>query len=126
MRHWSEKYLQMTYDKWNCSQFVEYVLRDHFGRDYKFPQSKGNVFEQSNQLKESIPHFAKRTEEPQTGDLILMNGIRRLCHVGLLIIIGGHKFVLHTEARLKTARLQDLASLPYHGYTVEGFYRWLR
>lgn len=124
MKHWSEKYLTMTYDKWNCSQFVEHVLKDHFNINFNFPQSSGNVFEQSNQIKENVPIFAEKTDTPKEGDLIVMNGVRRLQHVGLLVIIKNRKYVLHTEARLKTARLQDLSFLSVHGYTVEGFYKW--
>ena len=56
---------------------------DHFGIKYEFPQSKGSLFNQSMQIKESLPVFCRETVTPTEGDLILMSGIRRLCHSGL-------------------------------------------
>lgn len=124
MRHWSEKYLQIQYKDMNCSKFVEHVLRDHFGKDYKFPQSEGTLFRQSVQIRESMPSFCVRTDIPETGDMVLMHGMRLMCHVGLYVRIGIKSYVLHTEARIKTAALHSLRELPSYGFTVEGFYKW--
>lgn len=123
---WPKKYLLIPYTKMNCSEFVEYVLRDHFGRDYKFPQSEGSVFHQSHQIKETVPQYCERTESPVDGDLVLMHGIRRMCHVGLYYEDRGLKYVLHNEKRLANSRLSRLSELLIHGYTVEGFYKWAR
>lgn len=126
MAHWTSKYMQIEYKQMNCSKFVEHICRDHFGRDYKFPQSEGSLFNQSIQIKESVPSFASRTDAPIEGDLVLMNGKRRLCHVGLYLKIGREEYVFHTESSKKTALLHRLKDLSSYGYTVEGIYSWLK
>lgn len=110
----------------NCSQFVEHVLRDHFKIDYSFPQSQGNVFEQSNLIKKSLNDFVIKTDSPKEGDMVLMNGTRRLCHVGLYVKIKNNDYVFHTESTMKTAALHKLSDLSLYGYSVEGFYTWLK
>ena len=124
--HWCRKYLQIKYDQMNCSKFVEHVLRDHFKKDFQFPQSQGTLFNQSVQIKESLPQFCVETLEPKDGDLVLMHGARRMCHVGMFIKIGRKKFVLHTESRLKCAALHEINYLAKYGYSVGGYYAWLK
>lgn len=126
MRHWTHKYMTIEYKKMNCSKFVEHILRDHYGRDYSFPQSEGSLFNQSLQIKTSVPSFASRTDNPQDGDLILMHGKRMLCHVGLYLKIGREEYVFHTESSKKTALLHRLRELTSYGYSVEGIYSWLK
>lgn len=125
MRHWSEKYLHLEYKQMDCSAFVQHVLKDHFKIEYTFPQSRGNVFEQSNLIKKSMPEFAKRTDKPKDGDLVLMHGNRRLCHVGMYVKIGLETYVLHTESTMKSAALHRIKDLTKYGYALEGFYSWL-
>lgn len=124
--HWTNKYLSIEYKDMNCSKFVEHVLRDHFGIDYTFPQSRGSVFEQSNLIKKSIPEFSVETNEPKEGDLVLMHGIRRLCHVGMFVKIKRESFVLHTESKIKAAALHRIKDLSRYGYSLGGFYTWLK
>lgn len=126
MQHWTSKYLTLKYKDYNCSKFVEFVLRDHFGIKYEFPQSKGSLFNQSMQIKESLPVFCRETVTPTEGDLILMSGIRRLCHVGMLVVVNGKKYVFHTESSMKTAALHEFKDLSYFGYFIEGFYTWAK
>lgn len=126
MLHWTFKYMDMEYKNMNCSKFVEHVLRDHFKRDYSFPQSQGSLFNQSLQIKESVPTFAERTDSPQDGDLVVMHGKRRLCHVGLYLKIGREEFVFHTESSMKTAALHRFRDLSLYGYSIEGIYSWLK
>lgn len=122
--HWTKKYLSITYDKMNCSKFVEYVLRDHFGRDYIFPQGRGNLFEQSNQLKKHIPEFCIQTHTPKDGDLILMNGLRMLCHVGMYVKIQRTSYVFHSESSMGCAALHKIREIGNFGYSVAGYYTW--
>lgn len=126
MGHWTSKYMMIEYKQMNCSKFVEHVLRDHFKRDYSFPQSEGSLFNQSKQIKESVPTFAEKTDEPKDGDLVLMNGKRMLCHVGLYLKIGREGYVFHTESSKKTALLHRLKDVTGYGYSVEGIYSWLK
>lgn len=124
MNHWTQKYLTITYKDMNCSKFVEYVLKDHFGISMKFPQSEGSIFNQSKQIRDNVPLFCERTEDPEDGDMILMNGIRRMCHVGVFVSINRVRYVLHSESRMKGAALHRLSDLMNYGYSVEGFYKW--
>lgn len=124
MKHWSSKYLMIEYKKMNCSTFVEHVLRDHFKIDYTFPQTSGNVFEQSLLIKKSLPIFCKETKNPKEGDLVLMHGVRRLCHVGIYVRIKRDEYVFHTESSMKTAAIHRIKDIPTYGYTLGGFYEW--
>lgn len=124
MSHWSDKYIQVEYKDMNCSKFVEHILRDHFGKDYSFPQSSGNIFEQSNLIKRSYPKFTYQVSKPEEGDLVIMNGMRNLCHVGIYVKIGITEYVLHTESTLKTAALHSLRDLLHFGYSVASYHRW--
>lgn len=121
---WVKKYLKITYHQMHCSAFVEHVLRNEFGKDYKFPQSKGSVFNQSEQIRKHLPEFCEKTDNPKNGDLVLMHGIRRMCHVGLYLKINHEDYVLHTEAKMKTAALHRLKDLYYYGLKAEGIYTW--
>lgn len=108
----------------NCSKFSEFVLREHFKRDFQFPQSKGSIFNQSKQIRDNLPKFADRTDNPKEGDLVLMHGLRRMCHVGIYVNIKGISYVLHCEASMKTSALHRFDYLMSFGYSVEGVYAW--
>ena len=124
--HWAEKFLKIEYKDMNCSKFVEHVLRNQFGINYSFPQSEGSLFNQSQQIRDAMPSFCTKTDSPKEGDMILMHGRRRMCHVGIYVRIGITDYVLHTESSIKTAALHPLKNLLFFGYTVEGFYTWLK
>lgn len=124
--HWTSKYIAIEYKDMNCSKFVEYVLRDKFNINFSFPQSEGSIFNQSKQIKDSLPLFARKTDLPKDGDLVLMHGRRRMCHVGMYVKIGRSGYVLHTESSMKTAALHQINKVFFNGYTVEGYYTWLK
>lgn len=124
--HYLEKYLSISYKDMNCSKFVEHILNDHFKKNISFPQSEGFIFRQSEQIKENLPSFCIETEDPRDGDLVLMRGIRRMSHVGLYVQIKKEHYVIHTEARLRTAALHKIKDLYLYGYGLEGFYTWLK
>lgn len=123
---WVKKYLSIQYKDMNCSKFVEHVLREQFHRDYEFPQTKGSIFEQSALIKKSLPSFCEKTNNPCDGDLVLMHGMRRMCHVGLYLKIKGQSYVLHCEKKMTCAALHSFADIFKYGYTVEGVYKWQR
>jgi len=124
--HWASKYLSIPYKNMNCSKFVEHVLRDHFKRDYTFPQSEGSLFNQSIQIKENLPKFCYKTNDPAEGDLVLMHGARRMCHVGVYLKIKDIEYVLHSESSMKCSALHKFKDLKFFGYSVEGVYTWQR
>ena len=124
--YWVRKYLSVEYKDMNCSKFVEYVLRDHFKKDYSFPQSEGTVFAQSAQIKANVPMFCEKTESPKEGDLVLMHGIRRLCHVGMYLESNGIQYVLHCEKNMGCSAVHRAKDLIRYGYSIEGFYTWVK
>lgn len=127
MIHWSSKYISIPYKKMHCSAFVQYVLKDYFNIEFTFPQSEGQIFNQSEQIKKSIPLFSSYpniTDEPVDGDLVLMHGLRLMCHVGLYVEIKNVPYVLHSEASIGSACLHKMSELRQYGYSVEGVYRW--
>lgn len=126
MEHWTSKYMQITFSQMNCAQFVEHILRNEFKIDYKFPQSEGSFFNQSAQIRNNFKNYCTKTEEPKDGDLVLMHGKRLMCHVGLYVKIKNEEYVFHTEKSMKTASLHPLKSLLLFGYSVEGFYSWVK
>lgn len=126
MAHWAERFLQIEYDRMNCAEFVEHVLREQFGRKYKFPQSRGSLFAETAQIKEEIPKYVRQTEDPMDGDLVLMHGKRLLCHVGIYVGLGVSDCVLHSEGRIKTSALHNIRDLKNFGYRLAGYYTWLR
>lgn len=126
MRHWTEKFISIPYQKYNCSKFVEHVLRTQFGIDYNFPQSEGTLFKQSQMIKDYLPFYCEKTENPEEGDLVLMHGKRRMCHVGIFVPIKRSKYVLHSEVRMGTSALHNFNLLAGFGYSVEGVYKWRR
>jgi cell wall-associated NlpC family hydrolase len=125
-KHWAEKYISIPQRRFNCVEFVEFVMRDHFGVEYKFPQSEGNVFKNSQLIRENFDLYCERTDDPKEGDVVLMHGKRRMCHVGIYIPIKRSKYVLHSDMIMKTPALHNLNILSGLGYSVEGIYKWRR
>lgn len=124
--HWTKKYLSIPYEKMNCAEFVEHVLKDQFNLDFKFPQSCGSFFMESYQIRKEMYKFIvpEKTINPIDGDLVLMSGKRRLNHVGLFVEIDRVKYVLHTQRKFGCACLHKIKDLTGYGLMLEGFYKW--
>lgn len=124
--HWSCKFLSIPYQELNCAEFVEFVLKKQFNIDFTFPQNRGSVFSQSDQLKKEFLNYVypEKTNEPEEGDLVLMNGIRKMCHVGILVKKKNDFFVLHSQKNLGCACLHKLKDISNYGLTLEGIYKW--
>lgn len=110
----------------NCAEFAEYVLREQFNKDFKFPQSKGSIFSQSQLIKDELPKWVIETDAPKDGDLVLMHGQRLMCHIGIYTRIGWVDYVLHSEGRIKVSALHRISDLNLYGYKLARFYAWLR
>ncbi len=124
--HWTKKYLSIPYDKMNCAEFTEHVLKEEFNTDFKFPQSCGSFFMESHQIRKEMSKFVipVPVQNPEDGDLVLMSGKRRLSHVGLCVTINGIKYVLHTQRSFGCACLHKIKDLGFYGLYLEGFYKW--
>src|SRR5690606_7928235 len=127
MRHWTSKYLSIERKEMNCVELVEFVLRDYFNIDYRFPQGEGTIFRQSQQIRENLPKYCIKTDNPQDGDLVLMSGTkRRMCHVGLYVKFKGVEHVLHTQDMFLTAVLHRFSDIKNYGFSIDGIYTWQR
>lgn len=122
---WVKKYTSTEFKDLDCTQYLEQVLRDHFKRNYTFPQREGSLFFRSHLIKKHLPTFCNKTETPKDGDLVLMHGLRRMCHVGLYVkgIVSG--YVLHKDESMPSGAYHRIKDLVNYGYTVEGFYTWV-
>lgn len=122
-KHWSEKYVMIPFIPYNCAGFVESILKQEFGCDIQFPQTTLNRNEDIKLMSKVISKFTK-TDNPEDGDVVLMNGSRESCHVGVFVKIKNVNYVLHTEARLKVSSLHRISDLPNFNYFLNGFYKW--
>lgn len=126
MIHWTQKFLNIPYSERNCAEFAEMVLEKQFGIIFRFPQSEGSAFMQSHLIKENLPKFAypEKTDHYEDGDLVLMNGKRRLSHVGIYANYRGSGYVLHNQKQHNYSRLNRLSDLSKCGLFLEGVYKW--
>lgn len=118
----------LPYDKYNCAEFVEMVMNDEFGKDFNFPQSEGNFFIQSQQLQDNCANYCERVKnkEYKEGQLVMMSGKRRLCHIGLLVSINYKYYVLHSLSSVGYVSRVPLNRIEDFGLTLEGIYQWLK
>jgi hypothetical protein len=122
--HWSDKYLGKSFE--NCSQFVEVVLREIFGRNFSFLEGTSDEKENSNRIQKELFKFCL-VEERQVfseGDLVLMSLTERGCHIGLYIEMNNESYVLHYMPNQGLFR-HKLRHIKLVGYYIEGIYSWI-
>lgn len=124
--HWSSKYVYTSYDKLNCAELVEKVQKKEFGREFKFPQSNGNIFTESKRIKEEFKKFVidTKAENIEDGDLVLMNALHEMAHVGVLCMISHKMYVLHSLKSAGCVCLHRLTDLKNQGLYLKGVYKW--
>lgn len=123
--HWCLKYLKLSTKEYNCAELVRLVLNEKFGINYVFPQTKNSVRKDSEQIKENLSIYtSEQTDEPKEGDLVLMSGSNRLCHVGLYVLVNNKGHILHSMKNASTVCLHRLKDLNKYGLALNGFYKW--
>ena len=126
--HWSDKYVGLSYHKFNCAELVQLVLRKEFKKEihYNFDMpEEGNVFGMSKEIqKQSKVFFDKKIEYPQEGCAVLMHGKRRLCHIGIATKIKHSWYILHSINTAKKCIRQRINSVNSYGLEIEGYYTW--
>lgn len=124
---WVKKYINnIKLKKMDCTQYLEFILKDHFNIEYNFPQREGSLFSRSYLIKKHLPTFCVPTDTPKTGDVVLMSGNRRLCHVGMYIKDGISERVLHKDESMESGAYHRIQDLFNYGYTVGGYYTWVK
>jgi hypothetical protein len=134
--HWAEQYVGTPYTALNCAQLVAHALRTHFDRDdiaqtlENAKQHGEGTAERSAAIKERRGDVARRvdTQAVSISDLdldgygVLLQVGMKLQHMGLVAVVNGCIYVLHTT-RKSGAVLERLDRVG-RVYKIEGFYQW--
>lgn len=123
LRHWSIKYIAIPFEPYNCASFVESILKKEFECDFVFPQTTLNRNMDIDLIKKTIIKLVK-TKDPKEGDIVLMNGYREACHVGVYAEINNIPHVVHSEVSIKSGAVHRISDLPNYRYFLNGFYKW--
>lgn len=128
MPHWSERYLGRPWveGRHECTDLVEIVLAEEFGRRLRFPRAAG-VRERDRLVATRIGEFAAPLDRPPAeGDGVLLRARGRRAvgsHIGVWCEPAGVPSVLHCAEALG-AVVHALDALPGRGLEVAGLYRW--
>jgi hypothetical protein len=126
--HWAEQYVGTPYTTLNCAQLVAHALRTHFDRDdialilEGAKQHGEGTAERSAAIHGRRSDVATRAEQLYDGYGVLLQVGNRLQHMGLLALIQGRPYILHTT-RKSGAVLEPIDRVA-RLYTIEGFYQW--
>ena len=74
-------------------------------------------------LQEKLFQHAEEIEEKEHNAIVLCKAGRRSFHVGVLLNIDSHWFVLHTHEKAGMSHIVPLDRLPVSGYIVKSFLR---
>lgn len=125
--HPSEAYVGMVYDeaRFDCADFVVHVQRELFGREVRLPNGRPRGVRGQLALGELSQGYAVPTDAPADGDLVLMNKLGRVGHVGIYFSIAGESWVLHSNETNGMSVLHRARELPLWGAIIEGYYAWV-
>ncbi|MFC4729082.1 peptidoglycan endopeptidase [Coralloluteibacterium thermophilus] len=122
-----ERYVGIPYDKdaADCADLVVLVQRELFGREVRLPQARSRGARGSAQLARVHTEYARRTDTPTDGDLVLMYEDGRLGHAGVYFWLAHEGWVLHSNERSGCSVLHRVRELADFGAPVEGIYAWV-
>lgn len=125
MRHWTELYIGLPYEEYDCASLCVKVCHEQFGKDVYLPTDRANNLKGiSKQIDDLHDDFAVITSEPEEGDAVLMIGRGRINHVGIVCYINKQLYILHAMKNAGIAVLHSITNLNSVGLTIEGFYKW--
>jgi len=123
--HWSARYIGLPYAQCDCAALCEQVLREVFGREVHLPTDRaGSVFGLSRQIDNLQATYATPVERPHDGDAVLMRSRGRLNHIGLVCLIDGRIWVLHSQRNAGMVVLHREHALGNLGLQRVGYYAW--
>lgn len=116
-------YCEATFD---CADFVVLVQRELFGREVELPNGRPRGTKGQAAIAPRLHAFAKRTDPPADGDLVLMRGLGKTKpgHAGVYFTLAHEGWVLHSNETNGCSVLQRVRDLPTFGAMIEGFYTW--
>lgn len=124
-----DHYAELAYcaESFDCADLVQRVQRELFGREVALPSTRPRGTAGSAAVAAGAREFAKPTDTPRDGDLVLMidHGQKRAGHVGVWFWLDHEAWVLHTSERLTRCALHRLRDLPQWGLRLEGIYAWV-
>lgn len=120
---WVKNYIGIPFTPYNCAAFVEKILKEQFNCPLKFPQTTHNRSRDIDLIKQEICKL-KKTDNPQDGDVVLMDGYREACHVGVYLNVNNVPSVLHSDVTMKTSVLHKISDISKYRYYLNGFYTW--
>ncbi|WP_313642156.1 peptidoglycan endopeptidase [Stenotrophomonas sp.] len=124
-----ERFTLLPYDEgtFDCADLVALVQRELFGRDVRMPSRRPRGAEGQAAIGELSRPYARRTDTPQDGDLVLMieHGQKRPGHAGVFFYLAHEQWVLHANEKTGCSILHRVRDLPDFGLRIEGTYSWV-
>lgn len=124
-----EKFTLIPYDEqtFDCADLVMLVQRELFGRQVQLPGQRPRGAAGQAAIGEMSMPYARRTETPQDGDLVLMieHGHKRPGHAGVSFYLAHEQWVLHANEKTGCSILHRARDLPDFGLRIEGYYTWV-
>lgn len=114
-------------DEFDCADLVALVQRELFGRQIQMPGRRPRGTEGQAAIGELSRPYARRTDTPQDGDLVLMidHGHKRPGPAGVFFYLAHEAWVLHANEKTGCSILHRVRELPDFGLRIEGYYRWV-
>lgn len=123
-----EKYVGLPYceDTMDCADLVVLVQKELFGREVSLPNGRPRGVQGSASIGARLHAYAKPTEPPADGDLVLMRGIGKTKpgHAGVYFYLDRESWVLHSNETNGVSVLQRVRELPDFGVIINGVYEW--
>lgn len=112
-------YCPRTFD---CADFVVLVERELFGREVRMPSDRPRGGKGQLALGELSQAYARKTDSPKDGDLVLMQDGSGW-HAGVYLFLAHEPHVLHCRAEGGGHSVaQRLREVPLR---IEGIYAWI-
>lgn len=125
MAHWVEKYVGRKYvpGQFDCASLIQLVLQERFNVELPLPRCAVSVHTQVKHLDALRDDLAPEVSEPREGDLVLMRCGGRLSHCGMLVLVNGHRHVLHAMRNAGQVVLHHIDALSRVNCKVISFHR---
>lgn len=121
-----EAYVDTPYSRdFDCADLVTLVQREMFGREVRLPNGRPRGVQGQAAIAPALHEYARPTDDPGDGDLVLMRENGRPGHVGVFFRLSHEDWVLHSNEKNGMAVLHRLRDLPIWGAEIEGIYAWV-
>lgn len=127
--HWTNKYIGEKFSREtnNCAQLVEKVLQREFLKNIHLPKIEEFETDAMNdQLRLQFRDFCEPIDRTvRDGDIALMKSWNHFNHVGVVAILKGQVYVLHSFLAARQVVLTPVNSLQNYQLSLEGIYECL-